>query len=120
MTRPHPRDTFPKAAPQDGSVRPDPKKPRFPQAKLEPPAPSPPKWTHFSRSGASRIYIPFGPTCNVFEELRTLEILNNLVIRGLPGTTLSQPTPSVRSAPYCRAFPSYFTRPICALSVFLL
>jgi hypothetical protein len=95
-----------------------PKKPRFPQPKLEPPAPSPPKWTHFSRSGASRI--PLRVDSAMCLKNSAHPRLNNLVTRGLPGTTLSQPTPSVRSAPYCRAFPSYFTRPICALSVFLL
>ena len=56
MTQPHiPRTTPSSRAPQDGGVHRDHQKPRFPQAKLEPPAPSPPKWTHFSRSGASRI-----------------------------------------------------------------
>jgi hypothetical protein len=120
MTPPHPRDTFPKAAPQDGSVHPNPKRPRFPQAKLEPPAPSPPKWTHFSRSGASRIYIPFGPTCNVFEELRTLEI-EQPCHKGSPRNNL-KPTDALRQVrPLLPCFPLVlYSSDLCLVRVPLM
>jgi hypothetical protein len=97
-----------------------PKKPRFPQAKLEPPAPSPPKWTHFSRSGASRIYIPFGPTCNVFEELRTLEI-EQPCHKGSPRNNL-KPTDALRQVrPLLPCFPLIlYSSDLCLVRVPLM
>jgi hypothetical protein len=59
------------------------------------------------------LYIPFGST-DVQCVLKTPHSYhwrsNNLALRLQPGTTLSRPMPSVMSAPYYRAFPSYFTR----------